>query len=256
MNDSKTATPGPAPANNTRFNGHRAAVVLTYDDGLPQHLTHVLPALAKHDLPATFYLAVALPDVSERLEEWRAVAAAGHELGNHTLYHPCDSEKPGQEWVNPQNDLATYSTSDIYREIRMTNVFLEALDGRTERTFAYTCGDRRTGEGSFVATTSGMFPASRGVTSALNPTGATDLDNVNAYVVAGQSGAEMIAWVEEAERTGALLVFLFHGVGGGHSLDVSLEAHEELLTYLEGRRDKLWVTTMLAAAKNLRAVGE
>lgn len=228
-------------------------MVLTYDDGLPQHLEHVVPALAQRDLLATFYLAVALPDVSDHLAAWRSVAAAGHELGNHTLYHPCDSSKPGQEWVDPKNDLATYRTSDIYREIRMTNVFLEALDGRTARTFAYTCGDRRTGEGSFVAATAGLFPASRGVTSALNPADETDLDNVNAYVVDGHTGADMIGWVEEATRTGSLLVILFHGVGGGHSLNTTLADHAALLDYLAARRGDIWTTTMLDAAVNLRA---
>jgi hypothetical protein len=35
---------------------------------------------------------------------------------------------------------------------------------------------------------------------------------------------------------------MFHSVGGGY-LKVSSEAHEELLLYLEGQREVLWVDT-------------
>jgi sialate O-acetylesterase len=38
--------------------------------------------------------------------------------------------------------------------------------------------------------------------------------------------------VKEALTKGALLVFLFHGVGGEHGLNVSLPAHRQLLQYL------------------------
>ena len=39
----------------------------------------------------------------------------------------------------------------------------------------------------------------------------------------GASGAEMIAWVQQVENSGALGVIIFHGVGGDY-LAVSAEA--------------------------------
>jgi len=53
------------------------------------------------------------------------------------------------------------------------------------------------------------------------------------------SGEELIAYVEEAMEKGSLAVFMFHSVGGGY-LNVSEEAHEQLLEYLEENRETIW----------------
>ena len=53
-------------------------------------------------------------------------------------------------------------------------------------------------------------------------------------------------------ESNSMLVFLFHGVGGEHSLNVSLPAHRELLEFLKKQEDKIWVTTLLDAAKYIR----
>jgi sialate O-acetylesterase len=62
----------------------------------------------------------------------------------------------------------------------------------------------------------------------------------------------MIALVKKAMEDHALLVFLFHGVGGEHNLNVSLPAHRELLQFLKQQEDKIWVTTTLEAGCHIR----
>ena len=54
------------------------------------------------------------------------------------------------------------------------------------------------------------------------------------------TGADMIAAVEDAARTGGLLVLGFHGVGGDY-LKVSAEAHAQLVAYLKQHADTIWV---------------
>jgi peptidoglycan-N-acetylglucosamine deacetylase len=49
-----------------------------------------------------------------------------------------------------------------------------------------------------------------------------------------------------------LLVFLFHGVGGEHNLNVSLDAHSQLIHYLKQHEDKIWVAPMVDVAKYIR----
>ena len=71
------------------WNGRQAAVVITYDDGYAQQLDNALPLLDSLGLKATFYLSAYFPAVKDRLPEWKQAALRGHELGNHTLYHPC-----------------------------------------------------------------------------------------------------------------------------------------------------------------------
>jgi peptidoglycan-N-acetylglucosamine deacetylase len=64
----------------------RRAIALTFDDGPSESTPELLEILASHDVPATFFQCGAnvrrLPQVS------CAVAAAGHEIGNHTDTHP------------------------------------------------------------------------------------------------------------------------------------------------------------------------
>lgn len=234
------------------WHGKKAAVVLTYDDALNVHLDHAIPDLEARGLKGSFYLSGFFPGSKNRIEDWKKAARSGHELGNHTLYHPCDASLPGRSWVSPEKDLSQYSTQKIVQEIKMANVFLEALDGKKERTFAYTCGDTQTGEGSFTAAIKDDFVAARGVRKRLNLIGNINLQDIDCYVVNGESGEQLIEWVKEAQKQNALLTILFHGVGGEHNLNVSLKAHRALLDYLQKNSDDIWTTTLLEAAKHVK----
>jgi peptidoglycan/xylan/chitin deacetylase (PgdA/CDA1 family) len=62
-------------------------LALTYDDGPNEtHTQRLLDVLAKHDVRATFFMIGRY--VQRRPEIARAVASAGHVIGNHTFTHP------------------------------------------------------------------------------------------------------------------------------------------------------------------------
>lgn len=64
-------------------------VVLTFDDGTADGLTHVLPALRRHGMKATFFIVTGFVGRPGYLT-WdgvRALAAAGMEIGSHTVDH-------------------------------------------------------------------------------------------------------------------------------------------------------------------------
>ena len=124
------------PKNDTLWHNKKCAVVLTYDDAIPQHLDNAFPLLDSLQLKATFYITAYA--AKGRISDWKKVAAKNYELGNHTLFHPCMGG-PGREWVKPGYDLNNYTVERMLDEIRMTNIFLEALDGKKARTFAFTC---------------------------------------------------------------------------------------------------------------------
>jgi len=48
-------------------------------------------------------------------------------------------------------------------------------------------------------------------------------------------------------------VFLFHGVGGQHSLNVSLQAHRQLLHYLQQKQKNVWVAPMIDVAEYIKS---
>jgi peptidoglycan/xylan/chitin deacetylase (PgdA/CDA1 family) len=62
-------------------------IALTYDDGPNDpHTLRLLDVLAKHNVRATFFMIGRY--VQQRPELARAVAQAGHVIGNHTFTHP------------------------------------------------------------------------------------------------------------------------------------------------------------------------
>jgi|SRR5208282_5664077 len=62
-------------------------IALTYDDGPNDpHTLKLLDVLAKHSVQATFFMIGRY--VQQRPEIARAVAQAGHVIGNHTFTHP------------------------------------------------------------------------------------------------------------------------------------------------------------------------
>jgi sialate O-acetylesterase len=201
---------------------------------------------------ATFYLSAFMPGCKERIEEWRSVAKNGHELGNHTMFHPCIGGIPGRMWVTPERDLNSYTIDRFVDEIRMTNVFLQAIDGKTQRTFAYTCGDTLVQDQSVIARITSDFVSARGVKSELVSPGTKNLYNVGAYGISGESSAQLIALVKEAIRTNSAIVFLFHGVGGEHGLNVGLSEHRDLLRFLKQNEKDIWVAPFIEVTERIK----
>ena len=240
-----SSLPGHSQSNQS-WNGKKCAVVLTYDDAISQQLDNAVPVLDSLKLKATFYITAYFG--RERLNDWKKVAAKGYELGNHTLFHPCVGGK-GREWVKPEYDLNNYTVQRIVDETRMTNVFLHELDGKTKRTFAFTCGDMKVHDTSFIDLMKNDFVAARAVRSQMHTIDKVDLNNVDCYMVNNHTAEQMIEWVKKAEETNSLLVILFHGVGGGNSLDVSVSEHSKFLHYLKNDQKDIWIPTMLEASE-------
>jgi sialate O-acetylesterase len=235
------------------WNNKQCAVVLTYDDAIDADLDNVIPALDSLKLKGTFYLIGSSPVVNKRMEEWRTAARHGHELGNHALFHPCDGSLPGRGFVTPDNDLSKYTVSRAVNEIRINNTLLRAIDGKTVRTFAYPCGDLKIGDAYFYDGLKSDFAGARGVTAALQTAAEVDLTNIDCYPISDKTADYMVDLVKKAQQTHTLLVFLFHGVGGGHNINESLSAHSQLLHYLKAHEKEIWIAPMVDIAQNISA---
>jgi peptidoglycan-N-acetylglucosamine deacetylase len=240
-----------AQVNDNRvWNNHKCAVVLTYDDGLNIDLDHVVPALDSMGFKGTFYVPGNSVSLNKRMPEWKAIAQNGHELGNHTLFHPCVGK--GRSFVTPDYDLDHYTVTRFVDELRVANVMLKALEGSDERTFAYTCGDITAGDSVFVGLIKNDFISARTVKAKMEQIDQTDLFDVGAFMMMDHTGQQMIDLVKKAEETHSLIVFLFHGVGGEHSINVSTEAHSQLLHYLKDHEKDIWVAPFIDVTKYIR----
>jgi peptidoglycan/xylan/chitin deacetylase (PgdA/CDA1 family) len=240
------AGPAETPVGFPWPNGAKAAVALTYDDGIDVHLDHVAPDLEATGLRGTFYVPGSSESLRKRLAEWRALATRGHELGNHAIFHPCLRTVPqGQRtWVRPEYALESYTVPRILDELQAANTTLLALDGETARTLGYNCGDTTAGGSSYVDAARPLFVAARvGEDRIVADVRALDPMLVPSWMVRDVSGEEMIGFVNKAVEAGGLAVFMFHGVGGGHDIDVSREAHRQLVDWLAARRQTVWTDT-------------
>lgn len=232
--------------------GAKAAVCLTYDDAMDTHLDIAIPDLNAHNLKGTFYLQGDNIRI-DRIWEWRQASLRGHELANHTAFHPC-SEK--LDFITPEFAAENYTVDRLLRELEVMNTLLFAIDGKRERTYAYTCGQTEFGGISVIDTlkASGLFLAARGTSGGV----VDDFRSINLFEVSsggyeGMSGEEMINYAKEAEASGGLAVFTFHGVGGQY-ISVNREAHNALLDYLHENSGIFWVATFREVMKHV--IGE
>jgi peptidoglycan/xylan/chitin deacetylase (PgdA/CDA1 family) len=233
-------------------NGAKAAVSLAYDDAMNSQLDNAIPALDKYGLKGSFYLTLSSETVSKRLAEWRAAAAHGHELANHTLFHQCSRKAPGHEWVTIENDLDKVSVAQLAAQIRVGNTMLHAIDGQTERTFTVPCGDLNASGENYLPAIKSEFVAIKSGSGGVTP----DVRTLDPYAVSvaapsNVTGEQLITMVKEAAAKGTMANFTFHGIGGDY-LSVSKEAHEELLKWLAANKNIYWTDTFINIMKYVK----
>ncbi len=68
-------------------------------------------------------------------------------------------------------------------------------------------------------------------------------------MVNGKTAEQLTELVKQAVAKKGLLIFLFHGVGGEHGLNVSINAHSKLLQYLKQQQNELWIAPMIEVAE-------
>lgn len=230
-------------------------VSLTFDDALDAHLDAAIPILDRHGLPGSFYVNVGRSNFLSRHREWGEAARRGHELGNHTIFHPGVSSK---SWVTEGIALEKYGVDRMRHELVVANGVLGMVDGRDRRSFAFPCSNPNLGHpgwprrlltrlgldrtrlmgwvdrfgldiGSclvdYTPLVRELFPASRcgGVNAGEVPAVVCDSHRVRAIAGDGMNLAQLLSALETGRARGHWLVFVFHGVGGGHHLSVGRE---------------------------------
>lgn len=247
----------PSTANaNTSFswpNGAKAAVSLAYDDALASQLDTAIPQLNAAGLKGSFYLPLSANTIQSRLADWRAAAAQGHELGNHSLFHQCAKSLPNRDWVSPDRDLDQTPAARLVAEIRLGNAFLQAIDGHTQRTFTAPCTDQLAAGTPYLPLLTEDFVAMKTTVGGV----VADMQQLNIHAVpviapSDVTGAQLIAWVKAAGAKGTMVNFTFHGIGGDH-LQISAAAHAELLQFLASHQDEYWTDTFLNLMLHVQA---
>jgi len=231
--------------------GRRAALSLSFDDARESQLDRGIPILARHGIKATFY--VSLHNVEPRLAGWRAVTAAGHEIGNHTVRHPCSVNF---EWSR-DNALEDYTLEDIEADIMEANSRIRDLLGVTPRTFAYPCGQSFVGRGeacaSYVPVVARHFLAGRGFLSEVfNDPSVCDMAQLCGASCDAQPVEELKRLATGVLAQGGWLILCGHEVGTGGGQSTPGAVLDEFCRHVSDPALGLWVDTVAAVGEYVR----
>jgi peptidoglycan/xylan/chitin deacetylase (PgdA/CDA1 family) len=229
------------------FNGRRAALSLTYDDTLDCHLDLVAPALESRGFRGTFYTPVN-DTLLRRMDQWSETSRRGHELGNHTLFHPCRSYG-GATWIQPWRDLKTYDLARWEAEVDLANLVLNRIEGRSDRSYGNTCHNNFIGpDDAPLCLDAHMLPrfvAARGtkrdVDESIDPRNLTP-GNLGTLGGDGLSPDAMKQLVDMAVARGHWIILTFHHVGPvERRLTIAETTHNALLDHCASLHNDLWV---------------
>src|SRR4051812_42358810 len=103
--------------------GKQTAISLTFDDARFSQVDTGTALLDSYGIKATFF--VVPSNLEERLEGWKKAVAKGHEIGNHTMHHPCT----GNFLWSRENALENYTLDDMRHELFECNKRVKELLG-------------------------------------------------------------------------------------------------------------------------------
>ena len=223
--------------------GTKAAVSLTFDDARASQVENGVPLLDRYEVKATFYV---VPDrLGERLAAWKQAAANGHEIGNHTLRHPCT----GNFAFAREKALEDYTREQMERELLEANRRIEAALGVRPRTFAYPCGQKFVGRGtqlrSYVPVVAWMFSAGRGwMDEAANDPAFCDPAQLLGVELDGLDFEAAKKLIDTAVENGGWLVFAGHDIGEGGRQTTRIDTLEAICEYARDPNNGIWIDTV------------
>ena len=203
------------------WNNHRAAVSLTFDDGLPVQLVFALPAMNARHMRGTFFLC---PENLKSVESWKA-ALVNDEIGNHTNTHP---------------HLTQISEGNRIMEIASARAYLETTFERSASSFAYPFEDSNPDVEADAKQFSFM---ARGYADQVYITPSSNVDwyRVGSQVARTSYNLQVYkGWITEALQAHAWVTFQYHGFAGVGYEPVPVPIFEQTLDYLSQEPD-VWV---------------
>jgi peptidoglycan/xylan/chitin deacetylase (PgdA/CDA1 family) len=226
------------------------AVSLTFDDAMPSQLNRAIPILEEFGLRGTFYVN---PNDAwmKNAAPWVEAASRGHEIGNHTLGHPCSQNFA---FIAPGRGLESMTLESIEADIVEAEARLNRVLPGQPRSFCYPCYQDYVGQGaerqSYVPVVARHFIAGRGRGEVANDPATIDLHYLGSWPVERSSGPELVGMVEQAASQGRWAILTFHGVQEGH-LMVGEGDFRELCQHLSLHRERIWTAPVVQVAQRI-----
>ncbi len=226
----------------------RAAVSLTFDDARTSQVDEGAALFDRFDAKATFYVVPSA--VEQRIDGWKEIAAAGHEIGNHTLNHPCTGNFV---WARDKA-LEDFTLQMIKDEMAEANRRIDELLGVKPESFAYPCGQTFVGRGintrSYVPLVAEMFTSGRGwLDEGPNDPAFVDLAQITGIEMDGKEFEAIRVLIERAKETGAWLVLAGHEIGSRGEQTTRVDMLEQLLAYATNPSNEVWMAPVKTVSR-------
>ena len=237
----------PSPGKTGRLpwpDGKRVALSLSFDDGRASQVDVGIPLLDRYGVKATFFVHPSA--VEKRLEGWKRAAASGHEIGNHSLSHPCT----GNFTWSRSNALEEQSLEGMRRELTEANRQIEALLGKKPVSFAYPCGQTFVGRGrevkSYVPLVAEYFQTGRRwMDEGPNDPAFCDMAQLMGVPSDNLGFAEIRRRIESAAKDGFWLVLAGHDMNNNDKPQTTHTGMlEALCRYARDPANGVWLETI------------
>jgi peptidoglycan-N-acetylglucosamine deacetylase len=221
-------------------NDAKVAISLTFDDARASQVNGGTALLDKYGVKATFYVVPGA--VKAQLDGWKKAVASGHEIGNHSLNHPCS----GNFVWSRSKALEEYTLEKMGAELQEANRQIKAMLDVDCRVFAYPCGQTFVGRGegtqSYVPLVARMFDSSRGwMDEAANDPSYVDFAQLTGVESDGKDFDKVLPLIEQAKGSGQWLVLAGHEMGEGGDQTTRLKMLEELMQYAADPANGIWL---------------
>jgi peptidoglycan/xylan/chitin deacetylase (PgdA/CDA1 family) len=228
--------------------GKVLAISLSFDDARMSQVDIGTDLLDKYDVKATFYVVPAA--VEKNLKGWKKAVQSGHEIGNHTVRHPCTGNL---EWSR-NNALENYTVGQMKTELLEAQREIEQLLGVEAQSFAYPCGQTFVGRGTetetYIPVVADMFSTGRGsLNQGANDPLFCDFSNLIATDSDGKDFQEILVMIESARSNNQWIILAGHEIGDAGTQTTRTSMLKELLRYANDPANGIWIAPIGTVAK-------
>lgn len=220
------------------FNNKKAAVTLTFDDGIPGQYAVAVPLLDKYGFKGTFFMTMAI--VNSQHIDWKVIdkaAQEGHEIANHALTHP--------HFI--KISLDTIAMESVQANLQMNKL----LPSQKMITHAYPFGEgggNTDKDRAIRATVASYFIGARATRNkpyAYNPYDFAktndDYYNINSEMIADSASmANFAKNIDETIAVGGWFCPTYHGIHDGWIITPTA-VFEKHLAELNDRKQSVWI---------------
>ncbi|MCK5466892.1 MAG: polysaccharide deacetylase family protein, partial [Cyclobacteriaceae bacterium] len=220
--------------------GKRLAISLTFDDARLSQIDKGIPVLDKYNVKGTFYLS---PDaMMKRMEGWKNAIKNGHDIGNHSLIHPCT----GNFSFAREKAIENYSLMDMGDELDSANRIIEHILGTSPVSFAYPCGQTYIGRGlqtqSYVPLVAARFKTGRTwLDEGPNDPAFCDLSQLTGMELDGKSFQQIKVLIDDAREKGSWLILAGHEMNDGGRQTSILSTIDSICQYAMDPANEIWI---------------